>query len=247
MKNEFDNSLIKGVSAGNFNVVEIALRKGANPNAINKESEFAISCIRKAPGYGGSFSSPLGSSPQQVKNHEKIVKILIEKGANFNVVDNNGYSVLDFAMECGETGLVQYLMERKACLVKYQFSRIDKFQYYMKYIINMLTQFNIVCHDTLVDESERSIRFLFSTEVELQKIDHRISVGLNEIKSKKDIRKHSFHKKNKSYIYDLRYVFIFRTKENEYNKINLVESPVKDEIEDKSIKYVTNIIIRFPY
>ncbi len=106
-----NSTLIEAVTRGDFIKVKEALKKGADPNAVDQDNKFAILFITKAPVVGMEFA---GYAFLAHRNHEEIVRLLVKSGANVNVRDAEGDTPLKEAYLSGEMLLVHFLLKNGA-------------------------------------------------------------------------------------------------------------------------------------
>ncbi len=90
-----DQALLDAVATGRLGDVRVALEQGANPNAGDLYSGYAL-----------TSAATLG--------YTEIVQLLLERGANVDIAADEGYRPLIEALAADQTPIVQLLLERGA-------------------------------------------------------------------------------------------------------------------------------------
>lgn len=94
--------LLAGIGTGNLPVVRCLLDHGANPNLKNDQGLTPLQA---------AIQAAIGT--QVDAQDVQIVRLLLDRGATVN---EPGQSVLNFAAQCGDTPLVQFLLSHGADL-----------------------------------------------------------------------------------------------------------------------------------
>lgn len=98
---DLETPLMHVAGNGNFPVIEYLIKKGAHLNEQDKDGHTAliIACIagRKSP---------------NKDYYVKSAKILIEGGANVNICNSEGNTVLHYAIMLGDDSLVEMIIKK---------------------------------------------------------------------------------------------------------------------------------------
>ncbi len=93
------NGLLSAAENENYEVMELLLKEGVNPNLQTKDNCTAL-----------RFISNLNQLERTDSEFTKIATFLIQKGAKINLADNSGYTPLICATQEGYTGRVRTLL-----------------------------------------------------------------------------------------------------------------------------------------
>jgi ankyrin repeat protein len=114
-----NTALMIATSRGHVDIVEILIDAGADVNAKDECGNTALMIAVNIPDYSTDEEHTeqlvyRGSSWLIYRYRKKIVKILIEAGADVNAKDNEGRTALKRAANTGRTDLVQLLKDAGA-------------------------------------------------------------------------------------------------------------------------------------
>jgi len=117
------------VVQGHKEIVELLILKGADINATAKNGKIPLqlafekehtAIIQLLLNQGIDIKTPVNEYGRTllhkavIMGKQKVVDLLIAKGADINTKDKTGKSPLDFALICGHKGLAKLLMEKGA-------------------------------------------------------------------------------------------------------------------------------------
>ena len=96
--NDDPQALINTIRSGPLEFVDLFLKRGDNPNAVDKNGRTALMYAA----YYGHYE------------HVGVAKILIAAGANVNATDKNGFTALRFAAQLRHAEVAKVLLENGA-------------------------------------------------------------------------------------------------------------------------------------
>lgn len=126
-----DAILLRAVSGKKDNVISVALLHGARPNIMNttgqpvlwlavaKDDNAAVTSLINANALLDVQDAEKGLTPLSlsiIRGNADIANLLINKGANPDVVDNNGFSSLAYAAATGQVEIIKALLAHKASI-----------------------------------------------------------------------------------------------------------------------------------
>jgi len=118
---KLDQSLVSAIKLSRSNMVRIWLDEGADPNAqeISTVTLDFNAYLRNweakiLSNHHAANSSPLLLATQQAPISDDIVLLLLNKGANTNVKDSQGYTALLYASSKGEERVSKWLVDKGA-------------------------------------------------------------------------------------------------------------------------------------
>jgi ankyrin repeat protein len=116
-KNDYGfTPLMAAADNGYLEIVKLLLDKGADVNTKHKTGNTALigAAERGFPRTGLFPKKRTEVNPQEQNNRMEIVKLLLDKGAEVNAKNENGYTALIAAAEFGRTEIVKLLLDRGA-------------------------------------------------------------------------------------------------------------------------------------
>ena len=112
--------IVIAAGAGNVAIVKALLNKGADIEAHGDEGETALvaamSLDRDSDQDSDPYSEPLHETDQQTVEQKQmpLVRLLLERGANIQAADSQGWTALGHAVAQDNAKLVAYFLERGA-------------------------------------------------------------------------------------------------------------------------------------
>lgn len=123
--NQGDTALTTAVLINNREITKLLLDRAADVNVIDKTGRTALmynsieiaECMLEQYGYDvGADNKDVYNALtySKEKNNIEIAKMLLEKNANIDVVDERGYTALMYAAEHDNIEIVKLLLKKKA-------------------------------------------------------------------------------------------------------------------------------------